>query len=114
MENTDTSTLTLELLFNAETGEGYIPIMGGNDSNPTWEEFLDQFDDDYKPHMELIKSAIQNVDNDLYGITGEQKQNMGVTFKFSDGQHWGFSWRAWGDLMQAIVNKKEGYMKYYM
>ena len=36
------------------------------------------------------------------------------SFVFSDKTALGFSWRAWGDLMSAIVGKNEGYMAYYM
>lgn len=81
-------------------------------TNPTWEEYLSDYHDKYHPHFELIKKHIE--DNGLIGLTGEQKQDMDLSFKFSDGTHFGFTWRAWGDLMQAIVGKKEGYMAYYM
>lgn len=93
-------------------GEGYTPILGGDNSNPTWEEYMSYVKDEYKPHFELIKKAIE--DNGWIGMTGEQQQDENISFKFSDGVHFGFSWRAWGDLMQAIVNKREGYMEYYM
>ena len=93
-------------------GEDYTPIMGGDNSNPTWEEYVNDLKDEYKPHFEMIKKAI--IDNGWIGMTGEQQQDERISFKFSDGTHFGFSWRAWGDLMQAIVNKKEGYMTYYM
>lgn len=106
------SELTVELVINESRGENYHSIMGGDDSNPTWDEYLNDFQDEFKPHMNLVKECI--IKNKIVGITGEQKQNAGYSFLFSDGNHIGFSWRAWGDLMQAIVNKKEGYMKYYM
>lgn len=95
----------------SEDKDGYIPIMGGDNSNPTWEEYMDQVADEYKPHFELIKKGIEQLG--WIGKTGEDISNY-YCFRFSDGNAWGFSWRAWGDLMQAIVNKKEGYMKYYM
>lgn len=109
-----TQTLTLEILFNAEKDENYHSILGGDNSNPTWEEYVKDAGEEFRQHFELIKEAILNAKNGLYKITGEEKQNLGVSFKFSDGNHWGFSWRAWGDLMQAIVGKREGYMTYYM
>jgi len=93
-------------------GKDYTPIMGGDNSNPTWDEYMEYVKDEYKEHFELIKKAI--IDNGWIGMTGEGQQNENISFKFSDGVHFGFSWRAWGDLMQAIVNKKEGYMTYYM
>jgi len=109
-----TQTLTLEILYNAERDDKYHSIMGGDSSNPTWEEYLKDAGKEWIEHFELIKEAIMNPENNMYKITGEEKQDRGISFKFSDGNHWGFSWRAWGDLMQAIVGKREGYMTYYM
>lgn len=88
----------------------YNPIFGGDSSNPSWEEYLAEYNDEYKPHVLLLRKCIE--ENGLIGETGQFADDL--AFKFSDGQIWGFTWRAWGDLMQAIVNKREGYMAYYM
>ena len=85
-------------------------FLGGDSSNPTWDEYLEDYKDEYKPHILLIKKSIE--ENHMIGYTGQDADD--VYFKFSDGHIWGFTWRAWGDLMQSIVNKKEGYMAYYM
>ncbi len=87
------------------------PILGGNPSNPTWEEYLEGFKDEYTSHLELLKEAIKELG--WVGMTGEQISNY-YGFVFSDGITFTFSWRAWGDFMQAVVNKQEGYMAYYM
>lgn len=86
-------------------------IMGGDDRNPTWEEYLGCYKEEYHPHFELVKKAITKL-----GWVGETAEHIANywCFVFSDGTAFSFSWRAWGDLMQAIVNKKEGYMTYYM
>lgn len=86
-------------------------VFGGDDRNPTWEEYLSEIKDEYKPHFELLKSAI--VESEFYKATGEVFCNDHY-FLFSDGVYVSFSWRAWGDLMQAIVGEREGYMTYYM
>ncbi len=57
-----------------------------------------------------MKKTIQ--ENGLLGYTGQDAEQY--TFKFSDGVVIGFTWRGWGDLMQAIVDKREGYIAYYM
>jgi hypothetical protein len=106
--------LTLEILRSWIAGENATPIMGGDKSNPTWDEYISRIHPKWHPHFKLIREAILDRANGLYQITGEQKQNMGISFMFSDGEHWSFSWRAWGDLMQAIMNQREGYMAYYM
>lgn len=85
-------------------------FMGGDDSNPSWEAYLSDYNEEFRPHVLLIKKCIE--DNGLVGTTGQDADDM--YFKFSDGHVWGFTWRAWGDLMQAIVDKREGYMAYYM
>lgn len=85
-------------------------MLGGNPDCPTWEEYLRKWKDEFKPHVLLLKKAIE--ENGLVGQTGEDAEVF--TFQFSDGQTWCFSWRGWGDLMSAIVDKQEGYLKYYM
>jgi len=86
-------------------------IFGGDPSNPTWEEYLAQYDDEFKPHIIAIRKAIE--ESEWMKATAEQFCNNHI-FECSDGITYAFSWRAWGDLMQAIVDKREGYMSYYM
>lgn len=106
-EVSNKSGLSCRLVFNSEDYEG---IMGGDSTSPMWSEYLRYWKVKYRPHIRLLRKFI--IENGLIGTTGEDQNHW--TFKFSDGVHLGFSWRAWGDLMQAIVNKKEGYMAYYM
>jgi len=91
--------------------ENYEALIGGMSNNPTWNEYLIIYKDKRKPHFELVKRAIKELG--WIGITADYVAND-TCFVFSDGTAIGFSWRAWGDLMQAIVGKREGYMKYYM
>lgn len=84
--------------------------LGGDDTNPSWEEYLNDYKDEFKPHVLLIRKFIE--ENRLIGISGNDTNDW--NFNFSDGEIWGFSMRAWGDLMQSIVDKNEGYMAYYM
>lgn len=88
----------------------YISVLGGDTRNLSWEEYLDEIKDDYKPHILLLKKTIQ--ENGLIGYTGKDAEQY--TFKFSDGIDISFTWRGWGDLMAAIVDKREGYIAYYM
>jgi len=104
------SNLSVEILYNSKEKSGFI--SGGDSLNPSWDEYLDRFDDKFVPHFKLIKQVLEKSNH--IGDTGEDQQNLGISFKFSDGNHFSFTWRGWGDLMQAIVNKREGYMKYYM
>ena len=88
-------------------------ISGGDDSNPTWEEYLEGWEEDFRPHLTAIKECIET--HNLIGCTGEAFCNK-YHFQFDDEEKTqiAFTWRAWGDLMQAIVGKREGYMAYYM
>ena len=101
----------LELTVTTNHPEDYKPIMGGMDISPTWEEYLSDYKEEFKPHFSLIKKAIEDLG--WVGETAGAKAND-TCFVFSDGTSLGFSWRAWGDLMSAIVGKNEGYMAYYM
>jgi hypothetical protein len=109
---TNENGLSLEIVthYVQADGEDYSPMLGGDDSNPSWEEYLNDYKEEFKPHILLLKKSIE--ENDLVGYTGQDADDL--YFKFSDGNVMGFSWRGWGDLMQAIVNKNEGYMAYYM
>lgn len=86
-------------------------IMGGDNNNPTWGEYLEDVMPEYQQHFTLIREAIES--SEWMRATGEQFCNEHY-FEFSDGVTATFSWRAWGDLMQAIVGEREGYMTYYM
>lgn len=85
-------------------------FLGGDSNNPSWEAYVSDFKEEYQDHVRLLRKCIE--DNGLVGITGQDADDM--YFRFSDGETWGFTWRAWGDLMQSIVDKREGYMTYYM
>lgn len=87
-----------------------VGILGGDDSNPKWEEYLEGFKEPFRPHVQAIRKAIEEAG--LVGSRGCQVAND-ISF-LVDGYKFTFSWRAWGDLMQAIVGKREGYMAYYM
>jgi len=101
----------LELTVTTGHHEDYQPIIGGMVNSPTWEEYLSDYKDEFKPHLRLIKKAIEDL-----GWVGYTSGRIvdDTCFVFSDGNLLGFSWRAWGDLMSAIVGKNEGYLAYYM
>lgn len=101
----------LKITVCSESDANNSVIIGGTDPAESWEEYHGNFKDEYKPHVELIRSAIEALG--WVGDTAEKRAND-TSFHFSDGEVWDFTWRAWGDLMSAIVDKKEGYMKYYM
>lgn len=87
----------------------YLTIFGGDRSNPTWDEYLENADADVRPYFLIIKEWVLG----LPTLPCGDELNI-FHFKFSDGMHIGFTWRAWGDFVQAVVGKHEGYMKYYM
>ena len=105
-----------EITIHAEIIKGATPenahiIGGGLPNNPNWDEYLSDYTPEWHPHIIAIRNAIEK--SSFMRATGEQFCNDHY-FKLSDGSCWGFTWRAWGDLMQAIINKREGYMNYYM
>jgi hypothetical protein len=104
--------LSVQIMGWLSPGEKNVfTMIGGNSRNLTWDEYLNQFKEDYQPHVLIIWKSIE--ENSLIGETGQSFAND-HSFQFSDGEIWTFTWRAWGDLMQAIVNKREGYIAYYM
>jgi hypothetical protein len=98
-----------EIEVEVEDDHHYI-ITGGDSSNPTWDEYLEQFNDEVLPRILAIRKIIED-----YKMVGELASSFcnNHHFEFEDGLTVGFTWRAWGDLMQAIVGKREGFMAYY-
>ena len=88
-----------------------IIVSGGRSDNPTLEEYIDELTEDWKPKIKVLAKFIKN--SNFYKITADQFCNYNH-FRFNDGKEIAFTWRAWGDFMQAIVGKREGYMAYYM
>lgn len=88
-----------------------VIIEGGDPSNPTWEEYLNRWKEEFQSYVVAIKEILEK--ENLIGTSAAAICND-VYFLFEDGTQIGFTWRGWGDLMQAIIDKKEGYMKYYM
>ena len=84
--------------------------MGGDQSNPSWDDYIASFTEDFSPYIRSVRKYVR--DNDMVGMTGQQQNEL--YFAFDDGTEITFTWRAWGDLMQAIVDESEGYMTYYM
>lgn len=85
-------------------------LTGGNPNNPIWEEYIEEFKKEHRWRLEAIKELIR--ENGCWGATGEAMNDK--YFEFDDGQIIAFTWRAWGDFMQAAAGKREGYMAYYM
>lgn len=109
------SELTVKMIRGTDEimdGENYHPILGGRDleNPPDWEGYLGYFKETANPYFETLKQFV--IDHGYVGSTGEEMDDS--VFEFSDGVVYGFSWRGWGDFMQAVVGKREGYMKYYM
>jgi hypothetical protein len=109
---TNDSGLSIEIVKSHEMKDWdkFLNIFGGDNTNPSWEEYFDSIKEELKPHILLLRKSI--LENSMIGWKGQDVNDL--YFRFSDGVVFGFSWRAWGDLMQAIVDKKEGYMAYYM
>lgn len=101
----------LEMVIETMRPENCEGIMGGMQETPNWDEYLQIYDSKYLPYFQLIKKGIESLG--WVGETADRKASD-TFFVFSDGMAISFSWRAWGDLMSAIVGKNEGYMAYYM
>lgn len=87
----------------------YSLILGGDPQPKRWRRYKRQWNN--PEHITAVKNAIINT-----GLIGAYAENISenILFKFSDGlKPWRFSMRAWGDLMDAIIGKKQGYMYYY-
>ena len=87
----------------------YSIILGGDPRPKRWRAYRSMWID--PRYITAVKNVI--IDD---GLVGEFGMNISekILFKFSDNHKpYGFSIRAWGDLMDAIIGKKQGYMAYY-
>jgi len=84
-------------------------IKGGSNLTPNWSEYVYFLQKDLRPHLILIRKVIE--EKNWVGKSGEEIANY-WNFFFNDGQVLGFSLNGWGDLMQSIVGKREGFRKY--
>ncbi len=95
-----------------------IALRGGLRSAPSWTEYKkifqnhtkSRFNKDSWPHLIAIKAKV--IACGLLNKTASEVANH-IMFLTSDGYLYRYTWRAWGDLIQAIHNKREGYMTYY-
>ena len=101
----------MKVMHSGEAEDCHI-YMGGDSSDPTWKEYLDGFKLKYRPYIRGIRKALEEAG--MVGTLAGDHCND-TWFQSCDGNFAiSFTWRAWGDLMQAIVGKREGYMRYYM
>lgn len=91
--------------------EQQVVVSGGRSDNPTLEEYINELSDEWKPKIQVLADFIKN--SEYYKMTADRFCNDNH-FRFSDGREIAFTWRGWGDFMQAVVNEREGYMAYYM
>jgi hypothetical protein len=103
--------LSVTAIYGTKGEHRHEVISGGDSRNPSWATYILDYDPLFRPQLELLKEAVINWG--WVGKTGEEICNDYV-FVFSTGERIGFTWRAWGDFMQAVVDKQEGYMMYYM
>lgn len=79
--------LELQIITTKEDVEDYEPIMGGMSESLSWDEYIDGYEKEFRPHIALIKRAIIKLE--WVGKTGYQKANN-TYFFFSDGLKTGF------------------------
>lgn len=85
-------------------------MFGGMRNPPSWETYIKScIRPGRRRHSRLMKKWLLKKPRIL---CGDEVNN--ISFRFSDGVIIAFTCRGWGDFAQAVVDKREGYMKYYM
>ncbi len=90
--------------------ERHVRLWGGLDPPPNWVEYLADFEADYRPTIEAARRWLEAREGAIPMAGDWCNDNY---LRFSDGTTLTFTWRAWGDFAQAVVDKREGYMAYY-
>ena len=109
--STETKQITAKVRRFSKAPHDCEIFMGGDPDNPTWEEYVASYKPEWQPRVEAVGEAMQEFG--LVPSTGGAMAND-TWFELSDGTSIALSWRAWGDFIQALVSKREGYMRYYM
>lgn len=108
----DSHRATLERGADIDTGSPlHMGVSSRYQRKPSWDEYVAAWGIELQPYINGVRECIERD-----GLVGSTAKNMAddSAFVFEDGARITFSWRGWGDLMQAVVNKREGYMAYYM
>lgn len=91
----------------------HVIELGGRSPAPaSWDDYLVEYVEEFRPVLMAIKECCER--EGIVGTTGDAMANDHYFAVEPGGWEVSFSWRAWGDLMQSIVGKGEGYMAYYM
>ena len=79
-----------------------ILISGGSDC--IWSEFIGKFPKIIQPYIIEIRKEIERTG--LIKLTGQEMNN--TIFEFEDGVTFGFTWRAWGEMVQSVGYQRVG------
>ncbi len=93
-----------------ELDKNYFIISGGIEPPPSFKEYVNDYQKNFKVYILAIKKVVEKanlLDTPANKITND------IWFELSDGHAVVFTWRGWGDLIQSIRNKREGYMAFY-
>jgi hypothetical protein len=86
-------------------------MLGGINQKLMWSEYVASFEDEVvQKQLELVKAYI--IDHELEGMCGMEYQNSPHDAAIGEIFPSNFSFRAWGDLMAALMNTMEGARKY--
>lgn len=108
----NTKTAQLERGVDIDTESPFhMGVSSRYQGKPSWDEYVAAHESEIQPYIRGVRDCIERD-----GLVGSAAKNMAddSAFVFEDGVRVTFSWRGWGDLMQAVVNKREGYLAYYM
>ena len=90
--------------------ETNFSLWGGFEPAPSWDEYVAEFGDSLAPQLEAARTWLM-ARGEPYPSASEWCNDHFL--RFSDGITISFTWRAWGDFVQAVVGKREGYVTYY-
>ena len=90
--------------------ENYESLWGGIDPPPSWREYIEDFDPDFRPYLKAAREWLLAREGPT--PTAAEWANDHY-LRFPDGQVLSFTWRGWGDFAQSVADKREGYMAYY-
>ncbi len=87
-----------------------IIIIGAGEEKLTWGNYLDKFPKVIHPYIIELRKKIE-IEN-MLNVKGPEINY--ILFEFIDGVTFGFTWRGWSSMVQAITYSKDGFLANYM
>ena len=91
-------------------GQTHICLWGGLEPAPSWDKYVEIQGPTARPLLDSARAWLSSREGKIPNAFDWAADHY---LEFSDGRTLSFTFRAWGDFAQAVVDQREGYLSYY-